>query len=187
MNPLNPALNRRDFNSIGLAIGLGLTGPLTLTCGPSDVVVPEAEQSVPEPLLGYSMKLWTKDNKILDLPMCHISPVWGKLVFFGQAGIVCTDYIRGVCVLRPGDEMISSYRFGKEFAWDVPVLNGDTLKVTTQINWPPQASVDQILAACREAPRGRRIRHGFEPSVLVGKNPSLTRDDLQRLFPERLS
>ena len=180
-------MNRRDFNSVALGIGLGLAGPLTLNCGPSDVVVPEAEQSVPEPLLGYTMKLWTKDNKILDLPMRHISPVWGKLVFAGQANVFSADYMRGVCILRPDGEMISSYRFGKECPWDVAVCNGDVLKVSAQINWNPQGSVGQVLEAGRRAPRGRRIRHGFEPSVLVGKPPSITLDDIQRLFPERVA
>jgi hypothetical protein len=177
-------ISRRDFNSVALAVGLGLAGPLTLSGGLSDEAVPEAECLVPEPLSGYTMKLWTKDNKIIDLPVCHISPVWGKLVFFGQTTIFSADYIRGVCVLRPDKEIISSYRFDRG---DVCVCCGDILKITSQINWNPQGSVDQVLATCSKAPRGRRICHGFEPSTLVGHVPSITLDDLQRLFPERFA
>ena len=45
----------------------------------------------------------------------------------------------------------------------------------------------QVLESASKAARGRTIRHGFEPATLAGKGPSITRDDIHRLFPERLA
>lgn len=175
--------SRRSFNALSIAaLGVGL--PLSFTCEPWDVKVPEADMVVPEIAAGYAIKLFTRQHKIIDSVIQHVEPVWAKLGFLGVTNFRDheTD-IRGCCLLRPNGEIISSYLF----ASNICVNNGDQMRATITIKWPEQATVAQILELAGNSPRGRTIRHGFEPSVLVGHKPSITRDDIQRLFPERLT
>lgn len=177
-------LTRRSFNALSVALGISLPGSLAFSCEPWDVKVPEAEQVVPEIAAGYAVKLFTRAHKIIDSVIQHVEPVWGKLGFLGVKNFNgCETDIAGCCLLRPNGEIISSYHFSS----NVSVCNGDQLRATITIKWPEHATVAQILELAANSPRGRTIRHGFEPSVLVGHKPSITRDDMQRLFPERLA
>ncbi len=183
-------LNRRSFNALSIAalgVGIALEGcqvPLAFSCEPWDVKVPEAEQVVPEIAAGYAVKLFTRQHKIIDSVIQHVEPVWGKLGFLGVTNFhSCESDIAGCCILRPNGEIISSYRFSS----NICVCNGDTIKASITIKWVEHATVEQILEASSRAPRGRTIRHGFEPSLLVGKQPSFIRDDIARLFPERVA
>jgi phosphoglucosamine mutase len=51
-----------------------------------------------------------------------------------------------------------------------------------QVASVPQIRPDQLLELGSKAPRGRLIRHGFEPSVLIGKTPSITRGAQRLVF-----
>lgn len=171
----SPTLSRRNFCKAGIA--------LTACILPLGVVpeIPTAVASARE--AGYRMIFWTPKHTFIEASISDIRAEWGKLVFFGQSDIRQADTFAGACILRENAEIISS----RTFAGTVWACAGDTIKCNAQINWPAEASVEQVVDAGSRVPRGRVVRRGFEPSVHAGKGPSLTRSDLELFFPDRFS
>ena len=98
-------LTRRSFNSLAVALGVGLgIGPGMFSCGPVTTERPEADQVVPEIAAGYAVKIFTRANKIIDSAIHHVEPIWGCVGFRAVTNFNgCETVVSSACCVPIGE------------------------------------------------------------------------------------